>query len=659
MEAELTGFKKFRRSEIVLATGDVLEINLVMEVGQISDIVTVTERSPLVNTTTGANKTTLETELMEHFPIPNRGVVDLMQMVPGARKSAFHGHYAIGGLDGRRSSYALDGTDTGDPSGAYSVRPPDQDYTAAPPPDALSEFSVETNYSAEYGETPAAKILMTTKSGTNQFHGSIYDWFRTENLNANTFQNNYYGRPKADFKKHQLGFTAGGPVSLPKIYDGKDKTFFFVNYQRFLDYPGNPITRQVGGLTAAELAGDFSQSTVKPLVSRNAATAPNSPFAGMENQEITNLAPFLSPTAVRMYRVLQIPLVPTSGARYLEQIYQQRKIHDWTMRVDQTIGKKHNLSFSSFYQHNIPSPIPYDFAAPALKSAKPWRTQHYSLAEIWSISPTMVNELRVGYIRWREYELLDNGGVDLNSLGIPYPTDSINFTISTTASFFTIRHRTGLQRLRDTYNYLDTFSITKGSHFLKMGGTIAVRNHTTENMFSPSYSSTGTWLRNPAAEFLIGWPTGGTISQGIYQPQRGYFNHFFVQDDWKATRRLSLNLGLRWEPYQWSYFSNDYALMFKPDARSKYSNFPQGVITVGDPGWEGRAGIPNDYNNLAPRLGFAYRLDEKGTKVLRGSWGVFYNVAAFASEGSYIAGSTFPFFHNYTTSYDRGFPAGE
>ena len=243
VEAELTGFKKFRRSEIVLATGDVLEINIVMEVGQISDIVTVTERSPLVNTTTGANKTTLETELMEHFPIPNRGVVDLMQMVPGARKSAFHGHYAIGGMDGRRSSYALDGTDTGDPSGAYTVRPPDQDYTAAPPPDALSEFSVETNYSAEYGETPAAKILMTTRSGTNQYHGSIYDWFRTENLNANTFQNNYYGRPKQDFKKHQLGFTAGGPVSLPKIYNGKDKTFFFVNYQRFLDYPGNPITR--------------------------------------------------------------------------------------------------------------------------------------------------------------------------------------------------------------------------------------------------------------------------------------------------------------------------------------------------------------------------------------------------------------------------------
>src|SRR5438876_2022950 len=270
LEVEQAGFKKYVRTGMVLVPGDVVEAGISLEVGARSDVVTVTEQAPLVNLTTGTSRTTFETELVDKLPLNARDARELVKLTPGSVVD-YTNTVHVNGIDTYQNNFSLDGTTNRDPYGHTQVQ--------APTPDALKEFSVETNYSAEYGNGAGAAVLMTTKSGTNQLHGSVYDYFRAENLNANSFQRNYVGLGKGDFKRHQVGFTVGGPVYLPKLYNGKDKTFFFFSAQ-WLKVPSSPYLSRLGGLTAAELAGDFSQSAVIPTVSKSWADAPNSPFAG-------------------------------------------------------------------------------------------------------------------------------------------------------------------------------------------------------------------------------------------------------------------------------------------------------------------------------------------------------------------------------------------
>ncbi|MFB3902396.1 MAG: carboxypeptidase regulatory-like domain-containing protein [Acidobacteriota bacterium] len=212
IEAEMTGFKKFVRAGLLLLPGDTLEINIPLQVGEVSDVITVQEQSPLVDTSTGVTKDSLELKLVENLPLGSRSSAQLLRIIPGAVKM-YNGDYTIGGLDSGKMGWSMDGTNAQD---NYDSR-----ATHTPPPDSLREFTATNSYSAEYGNTGGAAVLMTTKSGTNRFHGSVYDYFRSENLNANSFQNNYYGRKKSESKYHQLGFTAGGPIFLPWLYDGR------------------------------------------------------------------------------------------------------------------------------------------------------------------------------------------------------------------------------------------------------------------------------------------------------------------------------------------------------------------------------------------------------------------------------------------------------
>ncbi|NWG14340.1 MAG: TonB-dependent receptor [Acidobacteria bacterium] len=661
IEAEMSGFKKYIRSGISLLPGEVLEIDLPLEVGQISEMVTVTGQAPLVNTTTGGMSMSLETSLLDTIPLSARDAKGLLRLVPGA-VSDYRGDYAIQGIEGGKAGYSIDGLDAQDPW--------DTNLSNAPPPDVLKELTVQTNFSAEHGRAGGAMVLMTTKSGTNRFHGSVYDYFRCENLNANSFDNNRRGLKKADFKRHQLGFTAGGPVFIPSLYNGRNRSFFFIGYQD-LKLPSAPYTGARGGLTAAELEGDFSNSPLKPAVRASAANTPGSPFAGMTGQTITNLKPFLSPAAVRIYKGLNMPIVQNSGDRFYENRITTESHPEWTLRADHSIRDAHMLTFSMYLREDKPEPRQSDYAPEAFKNAGNSRTQHYGLSHIWTMSSNTVNELRVGYQRVFEFQRAEWEGVNWSLFGIPYPQPhpkaALNFTGTGSTStfspnFFNLRSSATLRdEARDIYDLREIFSWTKGSHYLKTGLTLQRHHYYRTTIYIPSYAVNGQWLGNQAAEFLIGWPRNGTLGEPAYQPHRRHIFHLFVQDDWKMSPRLSLNLGLRWEPQYWGYRIDNRALLFKPFTKStQYPNFPSGILTYGDSDWIGRSGRKNDLNNLAPRLGAAYRLDQTGKMVLRAAWGLFYDVESMSQE-IYLAGgaTTFPFFHSYSTNFNLKYPAGE
>ncbi|NWG12671.1 MAG: carboxypeptidase regulatory-like domain-containing protein, partial [Acidobacteria bacterium] len=244
IEVVLKGFKKHQTSGLAVGAGSYIEADVVLQIGESAEVVAVTAEASLVSTTSGARRNSMDLALLDQLPLGGRDSDRLLALVPGAVKT--EKSYAINGTRETSNNFTLDGTDASDTWNAVGNK--------LPPPDSLKEFAVQTNYSAEYGRGAGAAIIALTKSGTNRLHGSAYDYFRSENLNANSFQRNSTGSTRGELKQHQVGFTVGGPVYLPKLYDGRNRTFFFINFQNLLQ-PATPYLWGRGGFTAAELAG--------------------------------------------------------------------------------------------------------------------------------------------------------------------------------------------------------------------------------------------------------------------------------------------------------------------------------------------------------------------------------------------------------------------
>ncbi len=417
-------------------------------------------------------------------------------------------------------------------------------------------------------------------------------------------------------------------------------------------------------MTAAELAGDFSQSKVKPVVTASAANAANSPFAGMAGQTITNLAPYLDPAAVKIYKYFKFPIVQNSGDFGYVPATANLNQPTWTLRGDHTVGEKNTLSFSFFYQYDDNTPRYLNWSSMMLSRKAGMKSQHYTLQDVWTLSPQLVNSIVFGYHRTYQFTGMVREGFNFSDMGTGYPAPDPLAGFSYRApgeqfgpSRFSLID-TGVSReVRWTSEARDTVSYTRGSHYFKMGAMYGRNIYIAKSVASPLYVASGTFLTNAAAEFLVGWPGSGNWTEPPYYPIAKPIVFTFFQDDWKITPRLALNLGVRWEPSYWGYKMNDRSLLFFPGAQStRYPNFPSGLLTVGDSGYPGRSGAEDDLNNFAPRLGVAYRLDDQGKRVIRGAWGLFYNVVTSAIFDGYQGVAAFPFNHSYSTKFDHGYP---
>jgi hypothetical protein len=661
VEVEKAGFAKHQQTGIVLGAGANAEVNVVLQVGNITQTVTITENAPLLNTTSGASRTSIDSIFIERVPLNGRDSNEMLKLVPGAVLPLGRGggpasatEYSVNGIRSTSNNFTLDGTDNSDSFNSNGSR--------LPSPDALQEFTVQSNYSAEFGYGAGVAVTAITRSGTNSLHGSLYDYYQTDTLNANSFQNNASGLPKPAYARHRLGFTVGGPVLFPKIYDGRNKTFFFFNYQ-LLKTPASPYLWRRGGLTQAELNGDFSQSKIIPTVSSAAAAAPNSPFAGMAGSKITDLKPYLSQTALSWYKYFQIPVVETSGAFAFTQETQSLSQPEFTTRLDHAITSKNNISFSMFWRHDSPETRQINDAPASFTSVDTFRNQHYSMSDVWVLTPALVNELSLGYNRLWDNRLAGFGDTDFSKLGFPFPQPDPHGFIQTNTlspSFFSFNGQNFKYEGRDALDMRDTVSIVHGNHFMKAGARVALQNTNAKLSNDNEYRYNGGWLGNQAAEFLIGWPaTLCCASEPFYRNARKDITNIFFLDDWKVAPRLTLNLGIRWEPQFWSYLKNDKGLLFIPGAQSQlFPNFPSGVIPVNDPQSPSRSGRSPDWNNIAPRVGLAYRLDSAGTKVIRGGYGIFYDSTDTQRDGITLT-SAFPFNQSYNATFDRGYPGPE
>jgi len=611
---EAAGFRRYEQTGILLQVGERKTLRIELQVGQISESVTVQSQAPIVDTANATLGAVVDEKRMVDLPLNGRDPLQLMALVAGvtptsstAIKQAFT--YAgtfvsSSGGRGNTVNFMLDGGDNND-----SYTNVAQPY---PNPDALAEFQFKTNsFSAEYGNATGGVVDAVIRSGTNQLHGTVFEFLRNFDLNAT----NFFSPGQADgLKRNQYGFTLGGPVVLPH-YDGRDKTFFFASFQG-TKVRQTPATSSSFSPTSAERVGDFSAISI-PLKDPKTGM----PFPG--NQIPVSR---FDPASVALLNLIPAP-PPGQSLLFFVKAAKLDEFQ-WLGKLDQSFGEKERFFLSYVYdnQNNVPSIVGSD---PLSATQGPSIVaQLVNLGLTSTLRPNLINVAHANFTR-QDSPYRGVNSVDLPSLGVNEPnlTPGELGTVSV-GGFFSVSNCCWPNHVvRNQYQFRDDMSWTRGKHEVRFGFE-SIRRQT--NLFSyylggGSFSFAGNFSGSNLADFFLGSPSTYTLESPFSAEPRMTAWNFFIQDNFRVTRKLTLNLGLRWEPYwPWHDVYDKEVADFRPGMQSqRFPNAPLGLVFAGDPGvpWRGSNASPNDW---APRIGLAYDPMGNGNMAIRAAYGVFY-----------------------------------
>jgi outer membrane receptor protein involved in Fe transport len=637
---EKDGFRQQVFEHQALQINQSLRLDAKLAVGGRNEVVEVTEQAANVETISDTIGTSIVGETIQRAPLDGRNVLDLAKLQPGVTEtngdSTAAGNYSIAGGRSDSVTFLLDG--------GLNNNLLDNSIVYNPNPDTIAEFRIlESNYSAEYGRNGGGVISVVTKSGTNEWHGSGFDFVRNYALNANTFFNKVSGLPRDTLKRNQYGATFGGPITLPKLVDGKDRFFFFVAYQ------GQKLKdQQTTGLgtvfTPPELNGDFSNGQAvgtcgtptsgedknvaaflqaNPFFQANAAKA----LCGMIDPTQLN------PVAAKYIAAGLIPTDPSGQANYQGALQDNR--NELTMKFDFQITDKDKVSATLGGLRN-PTLNPFQFATvPGTPNVGQNNSYYTNAAYSHTFSASLLNEFRL--FLQRNNGLQDKPGVKLPTasdfnIGIvqddPQGPPNLLFDNGLSVGF----SEQGPTNLVDTtFGFTDTLSFIHGRHNWKMGGGVsAYRNNTVFDFIVNGEfdfnGSGGSGTGNSLADFFLGIPS--SYFQFPHAPSniRSKSYYGFLQDEWRLTKRLTLNLGVRYEYNSPKEDTKGRSFSLVPGRQSKvFTNAPGGLVFPGD------AGAPTGVNfpartNWAPRVGFAWDVRGNAKTSVRGGFGMFYDV---------------------------------
>jgi Carboxypeptidase regulatory-like domain/TonB dependent receptor len=663
--ADAHGFKKTIRTGVSLRLGEQARIDLVLSVGSVQTTVTVQGNAPVLDTDTSARTLSIGSNEMVALPLLGRDWTSLVELTPGVTDFSTEqsntytvgfpnmANYSFSGIDNFENSYYVDGIDSTDIFFGQIVFNPSID--------AIQEFSVESNqYDAEYGGGGGV-VSAAFKSGTNQLHGDGYEFFRNSALDARSF----FSPVRSPYEFNQFGGVLGGPVVIPHVYNGRDRTFFMVNYEgQRLHSPTDSLSLVP---TAAERNGDFSALGYQLYnpVNLDPATGERLPFAN--NQIPSSLDNKYVPELLSYMPLPNMPL-NVDNQNYFESLTDISNTDQFNARVDhrisdkwETFGRFSWASQTNFDPENYPG---YGGNAPSV------HTDQAVLGFTGTLSPTLVNEIRLGYTR--NDDILSTPipvGEDYDkTLGFPFAsTLPPQFEGMPTISFLTSEiSGLGSSSLStygpdNTAQFNDTLTWVKGNHTFKTG--VAWERPTMAGQYAtlPSFLFNGGYTALYAngqeatpgfdfADFLLGYPQSvafDTVLPGVgYIPWEVYFTDIdgFLQDDWKITPRLTINIGLRYDYNAPATEEHDRATLgVSPQGLVEYAaglKIPNSdlVPDFPTPGVNGTSGqiIPAgqyferlntnqlwgpDTTDFQPRFGVAYRLSNK--TVIRASYGIF------------------------------------
>lgn len=623
--AEASGFRKQVFEHQALQINQSLRLDAKLVIGQTTDTVEVTTQAANVETVNQTIGASVTGETIQRAPLNGRNVLDLAALQPGVTEtngdSSAAGKYSIAGGRSDSVTYLFDGAINNDLLSNGVVFNPN--------PDTIAEFRIlESNYSAEYGRNGGGIISVVTKSGTNEWHGSAFEFVRNDAFNANLFFNKVTDTPtnRPVLKRNQYGGTFGGPIR-------KDKIFFFVGYQG-QRLSAAQTSQQSPVFTPAELTGDFSGDPgVSAFLLANPYFQSNAALAAQGVIDPTKI----NPVAQKYIAAGLIPTDPTGTAFYQgSQIDNNNEI---TGKVDYLISDKNKISISlGGFRNPVLNPFVYS-TGPGFPNTG--FTHNYILNGTYyhTFNPNVVNEFR-GFTQ-RSNTSQDAIGRKLPSaadLGIGITPDNptgppnLNFNNGSAEYGFSVQGPTSL--IDNTFGFLDTVSWVRGRHNMKFGGGLTgYQNNTIYDyyvngefdFYTYSYGS-GPASGNPFADFLLGAPS--QLFQNAQAPStiRSKAMNAFAQDEWRIRRNLTLTFGIRYEYSQPKFDTKGRSFSIIPGQRSTvFTGAPVGMVFPGDAGAPTGTNFP-DKNDWAPRIGFAWDPKGDGKTSLRGGFGVFYDV---------------------------------
>jgi Carboxypeptidase regulatory-like domain len=650
LTAEAPGFRKVERTGVELQVNQRAQIDLELQVGEVGETVRIEGTAPLLESQSSVLGSVIQERQAQDLPLNGRNFVQLAILSPGVSGTGFgmKGTIMSGTrpddlrpgtelfVNGNRESsnnYLYDGIDNNDRlTLAIVVRPAVE---------AIKEFKIQTNlFSAEQGRNPGGQVDVVTKSGGNDMHGAAYEFLRNDALDANNFFSNRAVQKKPPFRQNQFGGAIGGPVI-------KGKTFYFGDYDGFRQRQGRVFVNTVPTLRMRQ--GDFGE--VAGGIFDPATTVQNG-TAFTRQQFPNNIIPRDRWDPVTAKLINAYPL-PTTTALVNNLVTAPTRAQDWDqydVRVDHNHSER-NTFFTRYSWSKTVTTNPFTFAAVQLPGlpkavglgnedtfagASTLRAHHAVINWVHVLSPQMIIDLRAGYARFQlDFTQADvEGGDQLGvKLGVPNANQQEQqnaIPIFSPAGYTGIGHSRSLPILRreNTYQYVGNLTFTGSAHTVKTGLDVR-RRHLTEyqtNRGNGRFNFAPNITNNPAnntggsamAAFLLGAPS--LIEQDYllaWVGIRGTEYSAYVADDWRATRKLTLNIGLRYEldtPYS--------------EVANRWANFDPKTATVliaGRNGVSESAGVNTFRKGFAPRFGFAYQLGDR--TVVRGGAGIFWNTA--------------------------------
>ncbi len=598
---ELSGFRRFVQRGIVLNIGDVRTVNATLHLGELSETVTVDAVAPLLSSADSTVGTVITNAQIGALPLNGRDYLQLASLSAGTGPQSGQG-VIIGGQSGTQVAFLLDGQDNNNQQ--ISTGHTGQKEIVKPSVDSIQEFKVVTNgYSAEYGRSSSGVVSVSLKSGSNQLRGVAYEFFRDDRWDSKS----YFAAAKPDYNRHQFGGAAGFPVL-------RDRTFFFGDFEQGI------IRREsatVSTLPATAIrGGQFATSIRDPLTGQ--------PFP---NNRVP--ADRLDPVAARILQYLPQPQTAAATNNYVYNSPSDQYERRWNARVDHIINPRHNVYFR-YSQQLIDvrpnSPLPPDAQGNYVASGAGEISDNRSWVFAYNgvLSPTVVSSVRVGWnkIDWDETV----PSQDLRGVGIP--------GVDSSQPVFSQINITGYRGLGisnvpnddDSFNRQISGDITwtRGAHTLKAGVQaywMGIDFYSSQRS-SGIFDFNGQYTGDPFADFLLGSASSASLSKWAVLNFRTPYTHVFAQDDWRVGRRLTLNLGLRYELSPPAVDVNDAIGNFDLDTDPANPR----IVLGGEEGNNraGRSTIGVNYHQWAPRLGFAYSLPGDHT-VLRGGTGIFYS----------------------------------
>ncbi len=625
LTAEASGFRTTQVSDIVLSLGETGHLDVVLQIGQVAEQVTVADTSPLLQAEQASLGQSVESKKIVDLPLNGRDFVQLVALTPGATTAG--SSYESGNsqvlINGQRSTKTTSTLD-----GVMNIDQLFQGFPISPSVDAIEEFRVESgNFSADQGMGPS-NVSVRLKSGTNSLHGSLFEFLRNDKLDSR----NFYQPERGILKRNQFGGALGGPVK-------RDKAFFFGSYEGTRQRDGWSYNITVP--TAAQRAGDFSglPDIMDPLTGQ--------PFPG-------NKIPAERIDGVAKYFMPYLP-VPNAGTQYVFSPSASFRRDQVNSRYDHYLSDRNRVYVSyTFNQNRMFSPEPLASQGGTVRQG---RAQSAAVNWNSTLSPTTMNTLTLGWSRFRNVitpdsigtnHTVESGlkGFEETSTRFPgFPGIGIGgYQGFNGFDWFPLINPTENRQIKDDW------SLVRGGHQLRIGADLRrfIWSSQSATVSRGSVSYSGDYTGDGWADFLIGTPISAfrQFPQSNYN-QLSYTLAGYVQDDWRLTPNLTLNLGLRYEYNSWPVDSRNQLTSFdlktgkfvvghkageQPDLKAQslaalaWDLFGQYMIRAED------AGLPNrtlrfpDKNNWAPRIGFAYRPEFLKSTVIRAGYGVFYSL---------------------------------